>query len=73
MSVDVETLITDYGWLESSRPILTIAEDRKSVRLQIGSFENAPEIEITASSPEDLHDALQGYVEIFQKAVEITK
>ena len=72
MAVDVATLITDYDWADSSRPILTIAEDKKSAVLQIGAKEHSPMFEIVGSSPEDLRLQFEGYVEIFQKAVEIT-
>jgi hypothetical protein len=72
VSVDIATIITDYDWSDTSRPILTIADDRKSAVLQIGAKEYAPIFEISASSVEDLRNQFEGFVEIFQKAVEFT-
>jgi hypothetical protein len=73
MAVDVATVITDYDWSETHRPILTIALDGKSATLQIGSRPNATMVEFTGLSAIDLREQFEGYVELFQKAVEIIK
>jgi hypothetical protein len=73
MTIDVATVITDYDWSEKSRPILTIASDGKSATLQIGGSNYSSLIEFSGVSVVDLRQQFEGYVEIFQKAVEVLK
>jgi hypothetical protein len=73
MTIDVATVITDYDWNEKSRPILTIASDGKSATLQIGGSNYSALVEFVGVSVVDLRQQFDGYVEIFQKAVEVLK
>ena len=68
MSVDTETVITDYDWAETSRPILTIREDRKSACLHVGGVDGSPFVEWDGKTVEDLKHQIDGMVELFQAA-----
>lgn len=67
---DIETVITDYTWRDDSRPILSIAQNNKHAHMRIGDGKNVPYFEITGSSPADLKNHFEGFVEIFQAAVD---
>jgi hypothetical protein len=73
MTIDVATVITDYDWAEESRPLMTIANDGMSGMLQVGPPNDSLFIEFGGVSVVDLRQQLEGYVEIFQKAVEVLK
>jgi hypothetical protein len=52
---------------------LTIASDGKSATVQIGGSNYQALVEFSGVSVVDLRQQFEGYVEIFQKAVEVLK
>lgn len=70
MSIDVSTIVTDYDWAETHRPSLTIASDRKSALLQVGPLASHSVV-IESKTPLDLRLQLEGFRDIFAKAVEL--
>lgn len=64
--VDRYTCLTDFNWQDKSRPEIHIEDgDRNIVTLIVGG-EHV--YDISAISPTDLVDQLDGYIEIFQAA-----
>lgn len=72
----VETMITDYDWCESSRPIVMIDESGLSIRIHVGgsaSLAKLANIELTSKDLEGLVSQLEGYREIFDATIEHLK
>lgn len=71
--ITTETMITDYDWCESSRPILMIDEAGLSIRLHVGgaaSLAALANVEITSKDLEGLVSQLEGYRDIFDAAIQ---
>lgn len=71
--VDVETTFTDYEWNETSRPILTIAQDGLSATIHVGGMKSLAgdcRIELESKEPSDLLSQLEGYRDIFTAAAD---
>jgi hypothetical protein len=73
MTIDVGTVITDYSWSETRRPIITIDEKQTIANVQLGDGPDVYPIifEITGGSKDDLADQMRGLSEVFAKAAEV--
>jgi len=71
--VDIETTFTDYEWNETSRPILTIAENKLLATIHVGGMKSLVDvcrIELESKDPSDLLDQIEGYRDIFTAAAD---
>jgi hypothetical protein len=68
--IDVQTVITDFSWQDESRPRLSIDQNNKNVCVEVGSNFC---FDICGGSKEDLLSQLEGWRDIFSKAVEVLK
>ena len=71
MTAERQTMITDYDWNETERPIITVNHEKNYVSLFVGgaaSMEGMPRLELQETDRSQLELILRGYAEIFEEA-----
>lgn len=68
MTIDVAILVTDWEWVEKSRPQITIDADKTVALFRVGGMIDRDTIEFSDSTPENLATQFEGLAELFTEA-----
>jgi hypothetical protein len=64
MTIDVQILLTDWEWVEQSRPELRVNAVRTTARLEMGPHA----VEFSDDTPDNLALQFEGMAELFAEA-----